>query len=516
MIISQTLRRAVQQNPDGIATIYKDRKRSWRDFENRVARLAAGLRALGAERGNRVAILSLNSDRYLEYFYAVPWAGGALNPVNIRLAPPEIAYSLNDSASSILFVDDAFSDMLSKLRPLLETVQHVVFMGDGSLPDGCVDYESLIAESDPMRDISEGGSELAGLFYTGGTTGRSKGVMLSHDNLVFNALNVVPEMDYGSGTIYMHAAPMFHLADMASTFAVTLAGGTHCIVPRFDIDDVLSFIERERVTHALLVPTMINLLVSSGRIKEFDVSSVKRMLYGASAMPESVLISAMKQMPDALFAQGYGQTEASPIITALPPDFHVPGGDKLRSAGRAALGVEVAIFDKDDTERPRCEVGEICARGPNVMLGYWGMEEASAEALRNGWLHTGDLGYMDEDGFVFIVDRVKDMIISGGENIFSVEVESAIYSHPAVQECAVVGIPHDEWVETVHAIVVPRKGNVLTEDELLSHCRELIAGYKSPRSIEFRSEPLPISGAGKILKNELRAPYWERMGRSVT
>ena len=233
-------------------------------------------------------------------------------------------------------------------------------------------------------------------------------------------------------------------------------------------------------------------------------------------MPESVLISAMKQMPDALFAQGYGQTEASPIITALPPDFHVPGGDKLRSAGRAALGVEVAIFDKDDTERPRYEVGEICARGPNVMLGYWGMEEASAEALRNGWLHTGDLGYMDEDGFVFIVDRVKDMIISGGENIFSVEVESAIYSHPAVQECAVVGIPHDEWVETVHAIVVPRQGHVLTEDELLSHCRELIAGYKLPRSIEFRSEPMPISGAGKILKNELRAPYWGRMGRSVT
>ena len=190
MIISQTLRRAVQQNPDGIATIYKDRKRSWRAFENRVARLAAGLRALGAERGNRVAILSLNSDRYLEYFYAVPWAGGALNPVNIRLAPPEIAYSLNDSASSILFVDDAFSDMLSKLRPLLETVQHVVFMGDGSLPDGCVDYESLIAESDPMRDISEGGSELAGLFYTGGTTGRSKGVMLSHDTVSYTHLTL--------------------------------------------------------------------------------------------------------------------------------------------------------------------------------------------------------------------------------------------------------------------------------------------------------------------------------------
>lgn len=515
MIISQTLRRAVQQHPNGTATIYKERKQSWRDFKNRVARLAAGLLSLGIDRGSRIGILSLNSDRYLEYFYAVPWAGAALNPVNIRLAPPEIAYTLNDSGSSILFVDDTFSAMLPKLRPLLESVEHVVFMGDGELPEGCVNYEALIAASKPMQDFSEGGKELAGLFYTGGTTGRSKGVMLSHDNLVFNALNVVPEMSYGPDTIYMHAGPMFHLADMASTFAVTLAGGTHGIVPRFDVNDVLSFIEREKVTHTLLVPTMINLLVSSGKIKDFDVCSVKRMLYGASPMPESVLISAMEQMPQALFAQGYGQTEASPIITALAPEFHVPGGDKLRSGGRAALGVEVAILDKDDVELPRGNVGEICARGGNVMLGYWGMEQSSAETLRNGWLHTGDIGYMDEDGFVFIVDRSKDMIISGGENIFSVEVEGAIYSHPAVQECAVVGIPHDEWGEMVHAIVVVRQGHTLKENELLAHCRELIAGYKLPRSIEFRSEPLPISGAGKILKNELRAPYWQQKERGV-
>ena len=515
MIISQTLRRAVQQHPNGTATIYKDRKQSWREFEDRVARLAAGLLSLGIERGSRIAILSLNSDRYLEYFYAVPWAGAALNPVNIRLAPPEIAFTLNDSGSSILFVDDTFSAMLPKLRPLLDSVEHVVFMGDGELPEGCVSYEALISASKPIQDLSEGGKELAGLFYTGGTTGRSKGVMLSHDNLVFNALNVVPEMSYGPDTIYMHAGPMFHLADMASTFAVTMAGGTHGIVPRFEVGGVLGFIECEKVTHTLLVPTMINLLASSGKIKDFDVSSVKRMLYGASPMPEAVLISAMEQMPHAMFAQGYGQTEASPIITALAPEFHVQGGDKLRSAGRAALGVEVAILDKNDVELPRGEVGEICARGGNVMLGYWGMEQASAETLRNGWLHTGDLGYMDEDGFVFIVDRSKDMIISGGENIFSVEVEGAVYSHPAVQECAVVGIPHDEWGETVHAIVVLCEGHTLKEEELLVHCRERIAGYKLPRSIEFRSDPLPISGAGKILKNELRAPYWQQKERGV-
>jgi long-chain acyl-CoA synthetase len=287
------------------------------------------------------------------------------------------------------------------------------------------------------------------------------------------------------------------------------------IVPRFDVEQVLSFIEKEKVTHTLLVPTMINLLASSGRMKDFDLGSIKRMLYGASPMPEAVLESAMKQLPNAGFAQGYGQTEASPIITALPPEYHVSGGDKLRSAGRAALGVEVLVMDKDDNELPRGEVGEICARGPNVMLGYWGMEQASAETLRNGWLHTGDLGYMDDDGFVFIVDRAKDMIISGGENIFSVEVEGAIYSHPAVQECAVIGIPHQEWGEMVHAIVVLREGHTLSEQELMEHCRAMIAGYKLPRSITFRKEPLPVSGAGKILKNELRAPYWENLSRAV-
>ncbi|WP_340676367.1 long-chain-fatty-acid--CoA ligase [Paraperlucidibaca sp.] len=515
MFIMQTLRRAVQLNGDGVATIFAGRRRSWRELESRVARLAGGLIGLGVKAGDRVAILSLNSDRYMEYFYGVPWAGAAVNPVNIRLAVPEIAYTLNDSGSTVLFVDDTFAALLPALRPQLEFVRHVIFAGDGEKPEGCLDYESLIEQSAPVEDANVGGDELAGLFYTGGTTGRSKGVMLSHDNLVFNALNVVAEMGYDRDTVYMHAAPMFHLADMASTFAVTLAAGTHCIVPRFDVDAVLQLIQQEKVTNTLLVPTMINLLASSGRIRDFDVSSMKRMLYGASPMPEAVLLSAMEQMPTVSFAQGYGQTEASPIITSLGPEYHVPGGAKLRSAGRAALGVEVAVMDADDREVPRGTVGEICARGANVMLGYWGMEAATAETLRHGWLHTGDLGYMDEQGFVFIVDRAKDMVISGGENIFSVEVEGAIYSHPAVRECAVIGIPDDRWGEAVHAVIVLGEGAEATESEIIDHCREKIAGYKVPRSVEFRTEPLPISGAGKILKNELRSPYWEGNQKQV-
>lgn len=515
MYISQTLRRAVQLNGQGTATIFAGRRQTWCQLENRVARLASGLIDLGVGKGDRVAILALNSDRYIEYFYATAWAGAAVNPVNTRLAPPEIAYTLNDSGSKVLFVDDTFAPLVPTLKSQLDSIEHIIFIGEGALPENCIGYESLITQSEPVSDANVGGNEIAGLFYTGGTTGKSKGVMLSHDNLVFNALNVVAEMGYDRDTIYMHAGPMFHLADMASTFAVTLAAGAHGVVPRFEVEPVLEFIQQEKVSHSLLVPTMINLLVSSGKIGDYDLSSLKRMLYGASPMPEAVLIDAMEQMPTVLFAQGYGQTEASPIITSLSPEYHVPGGAKLRSAGRAALGVEVMVLDADDKELGTGEVGEICARGPNVMLGYWGMETATAETLRNGWLHTGDLGYMDEDGFVFIVDRAKDMVISGGENIFSVEVEGAIYSHPAVQECAVIGIPSEQWGETVHALVVLRENCDATESEIVDHCREKIAGYKVPRSVEFRTESLPISGAGKILKNELRAPYWSDKEKGV-
>ena len=516
MFITQTLRRAVQIKAKGTATIFGERRQTWEQFEGRVARLAGALQALGVGREERVAILALNSDRYVEYFYGVAWAGAASNPVNIRLAPPEIAYTLDDSGSTVLFVDDAFAQMLPALRPLLTAVKHVIFMGDGPCPQGCLDYEKLLADHAPVPDANAGGSDLAGLFYTGGTTGKSKGVMLSHDNVVYNALNVLPALGYDDMAVYLHAAPMFHLADMASTFALTMAAGVHVIVPRFDVDPVLHAIATHRVTHLILVPTMVNLLISSDRIHDYDLSSCKRLMYGASPMPEAVLRKAMALLPSIQLTQGYGQTEAAPVITFLDPRFHFEGGSKLTSAGRPAYGVEVIIVDPEDREQPRGQVGEICARGMNVMQGYWGLKEQTEQTLRNGWLHTGDIGYMDEDGFVFIVDRAKDMIISGGENVFSVEVEGAIYEHPGVQECAVIGVPSEQWGEAVHAVVVPKADQTLTEKEIIEHCRQRIAGYKLPRSVSFRSEPLPVSGAGKILKTDLRKPYWEGHSRQVS
>ncbi|MDE1010236.1 MAG: long-chain fatty acid--CoA ligase [Paraburkholderia fungorum] len=515
MYITQTLRRAVQINAKATATICAGRRQTWMQFQERIARLGAALRTLGVDSGDRVAILSLNSDRYIEYFYAVAWIGAASNPVNIRLTAPEIAYTLEDSGTAVLLVDDAFAAMLPSLRKLSGSVKHYIHMGDAAIPEGCLSYEVLIKQNAPVEDVGAGGGALAGLFYTGGTTGKSKGVMLTHNNVVFNALNVIPALGYDDRAVYLHAAPMFHLADMANTFALTAAGGTHVVVPRFDVDVVLAEIARERVTHTVLVPTMINLLVNSGKIKQYDLSSLQRMLYGASPMPEAVMLRAMEALPGVGFAQGYGQTEAAPVITFLEPRFHVRSGAKLTSAGRPAYGVEVLVLDEDDREVPRGTVGEICARGLNVMQGYWGLEELSAKTLRNGWLHTGDLGYMDEDGFVYLVDRAKDMIISGGENIFSIEVEGAIYQHSAVQECAVVGIPSEEWGEEVLAIVVPKTGASVTGEEIIGHCRTLIAGYKLPRRIEIRAEPLPVSGAGKILKVDLRKPYWEGRTKRV-
>ena len=308
---------------------------------------------------------------------------------------------------------------------------------------------------------------------------------------------------------------MFHLADMASTYAVTLAGGQHCFAPRFIPQAVGETIEVEKITHLLLVPTMLNALVNDPSSLKCDFSSLRRMLYGASPMPEAVLLKAMEVLPSVGFVQGYGQTEASPLITTLQPEYHVLSGPKLTSAGQAALGVQVQVMDLNVQEVPRGSVGEICARGGNVMMGYWGLQDATNEALRGGWLHTGDMGYMDEDGFVFLVDRAKDMIISGGENVYSIEVEDAIYKHSAIKECAVIGIPSDKWGEQVHAIVVLRDGASLDEAELITHCKEYVAGYKCPRSVLITETPLPVSGAGKILKNELRKPWWEGLDKAV-
>ena len=518
MNITHGLRRALQVNPDGLATVYGKRRRNWREIGDRVARLAAGFHALGLEAGDRVAILSMNSDRYLEVYLATGWAGGVVVPLNIRWSPLENEDAMRDCRANVLLVDKAFAPVAAALTKAIDGLT-LIYADDGDVPAGMLDYETLLRKHDPVPDAMAKGSDLAGIFYTGGTTGRSKGVMLSHGNLMANAQNALAEGLFGGGAVYLHAAPMFHLANGAAMYSILLSGGSNVMIPSFTPDNVLAAFQNERVTDVLLVPTMIQMVADHPSLGSWDTSSVRSIVYGASPISEAVLDRAMKGFPKVQFTQAYGMTELSPIATLLHWNEHIGDGrakNRHRSAGRASIACEVRIVDADNNEVPTGTVGEIIARGDNVMMGYWERPEETARAVIDGWMHTGDGGYIDEHGFVFVVDRVKDMIISGGENVYSTEVENALAQHAAVAQCAVFGIPSEQWGEQVHAVVVRKAGADVEPAVLIAFCKERIAGYKCPRSVEIRDEPLPLSGAGKILKRELRKPFWENRQRMVS
>jgi long-chain acyl-CoA synthetase len=342
--------------------------------------------------------------------------------------------------------------------------------------------------------------------------------MLTHTNLVSNALVSLLTMYEGAPWTYLHCAPMFHIADCQWNVGVTLHAGTHVFIPKFVPEEMLKAVQTYHITHCALVPTMVNMLCNVEGRGQYDVSTLRGINYGGSPMPPALIARARQAFPRCRLFQGYGQTETAPNVSMLLDIYHDPDGScasKIASAGQPVFTVEVKIVDSEDQEVPPGTVGEIIARGPNIMAGYWNKPQETAHALRGGWMHTGDIGYMDADGFLFIVDRANDMVISGGENIYSAEVERVIYQHPAVAMCAVIGVPHEKWGETVHAVVVPKQGHTVSDGEVISFCRQHIAGYKCPRSVEIRSEPLPLSGAGKILKRELRLPFWQGRTRLV-
>jgi len=518
MNLSWLIERCAVINGKAPATIDGETRHSWRETRDRISRLGAGLRGVGCKDGDRVAILAMNSFRYFESLFAIPWAGGVTVPVNIRLAPPEIAYCLNNSGASILFVDETFLPVIESIRDEIEGVREILFMGESEVALALRDHESLIAESDPIPPADRAPDELSGLFYTGGTTGLSKGVMLSHANQVTNALQTRMAFDMRADSVYLNIAPMFHAANMIGMLNATVAASTHVFLPSFDPVSMLRIIEKERVTNAVMVPTMVNMLVHHPRFGDFDLSSLRRMLYGGSPMAEAVIARVLEGLPRLKLVQAYGLTETSPILTVLEPFYHTfegPHAGKTRSAGQVVAGTELRIVDETGSTCAPGEVGEVCARGPNIMQGYWNLPEQTAEALKDGWFHSGDGGYLDEDGFLFISDRIKDMIVTGAENVYSIEVENALSKHPAIEACAVIGIPSEQWGEEVHAVVCLAEGAQVTQEELIRHCHELIAGYKCPRSISFRDEPLPLSGAGKILKRALRTPFWQGQDRQV-
>ncbi|MEQ8263868.1 AMP-binding protein [Pseudohaliea sp.] len=517
-VLTEFLKSNALATPTSPATRHLGRERTWVELQDRVARLASAMTSMGIAPGDRVAILALNTDRYLEYYFAVWWCGAAVVPMNTRWSASENVFALKNSEATTLFIDAAFANQLPELRQ--DTLlQRVIYIGDGDVPANTLCYETLIKDHEPIEAAPSSGDTLAGLYYTGGTTGFPKGVMLSHQALWFNNLCVGGFSTYLKGDAYLHVGPMFHLADGAFSGAASTWGVCHTFLPAFEPKQVMDHIEHEQITHTLMVPTMLGMLIAHPDFNPERLRSLRYVVYGASPMPEGVMVKLLELMPWVNWIQGYGQTEMAPAISLLEPEYHSLKGTyagKLKSAGRAAPGVELRICDEAGNDVPNGQVGEIVARSPGSMIGYWNLPEQTAQTLDNGWVRTGDGAYRDDDGFIFIVDRLKDMIVSGGENVFSAEVENALSTHPAVAGVAVIGIPDEQWGEAVHAIVILEEGMEEAEAVLIAYAKTRIAGYKCPRSISFRSEPFPLSGAGKVLKTELRKPFWADQAKGVS
>ena len=513
-LVSNTLAAASAHRERPAAT-FAGRSVSWGEMLDRAGRMAAGLRALGVRDGDRVGILAANSDLYMALYLAVPWAGGVLAPLNNRWSVEENAYAIADCEPVVLLVGP---ELLGPNAALFEGKHggaKLVALDD-TPREGWLNLCDLLAD-DPIPDAGRGGDDPLALFYTGGTTGRSKGVMLSHAGFVGNSMAMREIGICPDGCRMLVVAPLFHLAAAAALTMTMLGASAAVIAPAFDPAGTLNLIESEKVTDALLVPTMVQMLLDAPGFDAAKLSKLNTVMYGASPMPEATIDRIMAASPHLDFFQCYGMTEVSCTATVLKPDYH--RGDhraagRHRGAGQPLPTAEVMIVGEDDRPVATGEVGEILVRGKGVMLGYWNEPEMTAEALRGGWMHTGDGGRVDDHGILYVVDRIKDMIVSGGENVYSAEVESALTKHPDVAQCAVIGVPDERWGERVHAVVVARPGTAPDAQSITDHCRSLIAGYKLPRSVEFR-DALPLSAAGKVLKAELRAPFWEGRSRNV-
>jgi len=516
--LTQALSRAALVSRHRIASHYEGRKLTWAETLDSVRGIAAAVASTGISDNDRVAILGGNSDRYFQCLFAIPWAGGVAVPVNTRWAPAEIIYCLNDSGCRLLLVDDDFLDLIPEIRDSLETVEAIVSLGKAEASMEIPALDELINSCEPLDDQGRGGDDIAFLYYTGGTTGRSKGVIITHEHMLVNTLQWANATGPGRDDVLLIIAPMFHVAGGMNAIATAILAAGACFVKQFNPALLVDQIVSSGVTNAALLPVMVDGVINHLEATGTELPLLRTITYGGSPMPEATVRRVMEALPQARLHQVYGQSEGGPNVSILFPQYHVLEGEnagKLRSAGQPLPGTYVAIMDDKDSPLPAGEVGEICVRGLTISPGYWNLPDETAEALRGGWLHTGDAGYLDEDGFLYIVDRVKDMIITGGENVYSAEVENVLCKHPAVAECAVIGIPSERWGEQIHAIVRLREGESTDEEALMKHCRQYLGGFKCIRSVDFREEPFPVSGAAKVLKRELREPYWKDHKRKV-
>jgi fatty-acyl-CoA synthase len=510
------LRYAQQQFPKQIAVVCGDNRVTYTQFADRVARLAGALRGMGVKPGDRVAFLSLNCHRLLEAYYGAPEAGAVFLPLNVRLSPHELAFILRDAGAKALFLQKDFLPVVESFRESVPGIENFVLL-DGP-PQGKwlspQNYEQLLSAAVPYRsDVMQvDENSLAELFYTSGTSADPKGVMLTHRNVYLHALSVGLAFNTGQQSVELHTIPLFHANGWGVAHSLTFLGGTHVMIQRFDTAEVFRLIEKERVNACSLVPTMATALVNCPERPKYDLSSLQRVVIGGAASSPTLVREVEEKLKCTCFS-GYGLTETSPMLSISPMKRGIQWDESSRHAGQAmtgyaAPGMELRVVDANDQDVPRdgSAIGEIIARSDGVMQGYWQQPEATAEALRGGWFHTGDMATWREDGYLLIVDRKKDIIVSGGENISSLEVEKALVAHPGVYEVAVIPVPDPKWGEIPKALIVLKPGAEATTEELIEFCRARISHYKAPRSVEFVSS-LPKTGTGKILKKDLRKQH---------
>ncbi|MBV9924067.1 MAG: long-chain fatty acid--CoA ligase [Acidobacteria bacterium] len=496
MIHTHSLGRAARYYGERTALSSGGKRSTFLELHERVAGIAAALSRYGFRVGDRLAILLPNEPEYIELVYACAWLGLIAVPLNTRLSATEIDHVLADASPRGLIRHSSLP--APSVRPLWERVLDVEPL----------DVEAAAAPA-PVYDPDA----VLALIYTSGTTGKPKGVVLTHANMLANVDHGNYWLPYSEGDVYLHAAPLFHIADFPAMFAYPAFGACQVTIPKFSPRSFCETVERERVTRTVLVPTMINMLTQFPELGKYDLNSLKELPYGGSPMAPELVRRTREALPGVKLIQCYGLSETG-FLTALRDQEHTD--DRLKSCGRPCPGIDVRVVDESGKEVATGQSGELVVRGANVMRGYWNNPEETSRAFRDGFFRTGDIGRQDADGYFYILDRLKDMIVTGGENVYSGEVEAVIYEHPAVREAAVFGIPDPQWGELVAACVVLKPGTSLGADELVAHCRRSLANYKIPRRVEFSEDELPKSGSGKILKKVLRERYWRERERAVS
>ncbi|MEL7445527.1 MAG: fatty acid--CoA ligase [Pseudomonadota bacterium] len=499
------------ERPDGIALEEGERRTSYAQAERLTLQIIAFLQARGVEPGDRIAWLGKNSDRYFLMLYAAARMGAVMAPIGWRLAPPEIAYILGDTGAKIVVTSDEFFEVAAQVAGGMDNGPQVL-TGDAMMGEAAALEPATYEPADPDDPVLQ--------LYTSGTTGNPKGVQLSNRNLFSlrkpGLAEQMPWQNLEPDDCILMVMPCAHIGGTGSA-PTGVANGIRILVqPEFTPTGVLDAIE-SGATILFLVPAAIQMVVQHPQAAETDFSNLRYMLYGAAPMPLELLKEAVRTMPQTGFLQVYGMTETTGTVSLLPPEDHVlEGNQRMRSAGKAVPGVEIEIRGDDNAECTRGEIGEICIKSPSNTVGYWKLPEATSKTIdADGWLRTGDAGIMDEDGYVYIQDRIKDMIISGGENVYPAEVENAIFGHPAVAEVAVIGIPSEQWGEEVKACVVCKPGAEIEVGDVIAYARERVAAFKAPKSVDVIPE-MPRNASGKILRRQLRAPYWEGQDRQVS